>query len=64
MAKSLEEILIHEIIERQKSLSDSILSNPVPNYETYLRLCGEYAGLEFAHNTLRNILKENDDGDV
>jgi hypothetical protein len=46
---------------RQAEISSSLAHGNVNNYEGYLRLVGEYRGLESALEILNNLLKEDDD---
>ena len=51
--------LIHQIKQRQAEIRLSLVSNPVGNHEIYLRIVGEYQGLQWALDTLDAKLAEN-----
>jgi hypothetical protein len=52
--------LIHVIKQRQAEIRMSLVENPVSNHEIYLRIIGEYQGLQWTLDTLNAKLAEND----
>lgn len=52
--------LIHQIKHRQAEIRLSLVENPVANHEIYLRVVGEYQGLQWTLDTLNAKLAENE----
>ena len=52
--------LLHLLKQRQAELRMSLVENPVSNHEAYVRLVGEYQGLQWVLDTLNAKLAENE----
>lgn len=60
--KTVDEIIIHHIAERQKELANSILAVPAPDYAAYRGICGVYQGMQEVLDLLNQLKKEDIDG--
>jgi len=52
--------LIHQIKHRQAEIRLALVENPVASHEIYLRVIGEYQGLQWTLDTLNAKLAENE----
>lgn len=52
--------LIHRIKTRQAEIRLSLVDNPVGSHEIYLRVVGEYQGLQWALDTINAKLDEDE----
>tara|TARA_R110000796_G_scaffold44910_2_gene109122 strand:- start:1945 stop:2115 length:171 start_codon:yes stop_codon:yes gene_type:complete len=52
--------LIHVLKQRQAEIRMSLVDHPVSNHEVYLRIVGEYQGLQWTLDTLNEKLAEKD----
>jgi hypothetical protein len=52
--------LIHMIKQRQAEIRLALVESPVSNHEIYLRIVGEYQGLQWTLDNLNAKLAEND----
>jgi len=52
--------LVHILKTRQAEIRLSLVDNPVSSHEIYLRLVGEYQGLQWTLDTLNAKLAENE----
>lgn len=52
--------LIHMIKQRQAEIRLSLVEHPVSNHDIYLRIIGEYQGLQWTLDNLNAKLAEND----
>lgn len=52
--------LIHVIKTRQAEIRLALVEHPVGDHETYLRIVGEYQGLQWTLDTLNAKLAENE----
>lgn len=52
--------LVHAIKTRQAEIRLALVDNPVSSFEIYLRLVGEYQGLQWTLDTLNAKLAENE----
>jgi hypothetical protein len=56
--------IVNYLKKRQDDIKDSLVMYPVDSYEKYLRLCGEYAGVDFALRALFSEESGDNDGEV
>ena len=54
------EQLIHVIKIRQAEVAQSLALGNAFNWESYLRMVGEYQGLKYALDSLDNLLREDE----
>lgn len=52
--------LIHQIKHRQAEIRLSLVENPVSDHGIYLRIVGEYQGLQWTLDTLNAKLAEDE----
>ena len=52
--------LVHMLKQRQSEIRLALVENPVGNHEIYLRIVGEYQGLQWTLDNLNAKLAEND----
>ncbi len=52
--------LIHQLKQRQAEIRMSLVENPVGDHGIYLRIVGEYQGLQWTLDTLNAKLAENE----
>ena len=52
--------LIHMLKQRQAEIRLALVENPVGNHEIYLRIVGEYQGLQWTMDNLNAKLAENE----
>lgn len=52
--------LIHVLKQRQAEIRLALVENPVGSHEIYLRIVGEYQGLQWLLDTLDAKLAENE----
>lgn len=52
--------LIHQLKHRQAEIRMSLVENPVSDHEIYMRVVGEYQGLQWTLDTLNAKLAENE----
>jgi len=57
------EALIHRIKIRQAELQVSLAQGIPQNFESYQRMVGEYAGVQYVLDTIDNMLEEEKDYD-
>jgi len=52
--------LIHVLKQRQAEIRLALVDTPVSSHEIYLRIVGEYQGLQWMLDTINEKLAEND----
>jgi hypothetical protein len=64
MAKTLTDMYVNKILDRQKELARGTLAIPTADYGTYRQRCGQWEGLEEALNILHDLIKGDEDGQI
>jgi hypothetical protein len=56
--------IIDAVKARQVAIEKSLAQGTAPNFDSYQRLVGEYAGLSTAIDIINNLLKEEEEKEL
>ncbi len=57
MAATVFSVILREIEEKHKSLSDALASGAAKDFAEYKFMCGEIRGLSFAHAYVTDLVR-------
>ena len=63
MAATAFSVVLKEIEEKQKSLSDALGSGAARDFAEYKYMCGEIRGLSLAHSFINDLVRKMEQDD-
>ena len=63
MAATVFSVVLKEIEDRQRSLTNALASGAAKDHAEYKYVCGEIRGLSFAHSSITDLVRNMEQDD-